>query len=60
MKKTNYSRTKPNSNSMNLKINPYRGFWKENSNTKRVYLHQRKNKKSFMSQQNQKERITYT
>jgi hypothetical protein len=32
MEKTKYLRTNPNSNS----IYPYRGFWKENSNTRMI------------------------
>ena len=36
MKKPKYSRTKPNSNSIYLPTQPYRGSWKENSNTRKI------------------------
>ena len=36
MEKTKYSRTKSNSNSISLPIQPYRGSWKENSNTRKI------------------------
>jgi hypothetical protein len=36
MEKQKYSRTKPNSNSIYLPTESYRGFWKENSNTRKV------------------------
>jgi hypothetical protein len=36
MKKPRYSMTKPNITSILLLIQPYRGYWKENSNTRRV------------------------
>ena len=36
MEKPKYSRTKPNSNSIYLATQPYRGSWKENSNTRKV------------------------
>jgi hypothetical protein len=36
MEKSKYSRTKPNSNNVYLPIQPYRGFLKENSNTRKV------------------------
>jgi hypothetical protein len=36
MDKTKYSRTKPYSNSIYLPIQSYKGFWKENSNTKKI------------------------
>jgi hypothetical protein len=36
MKKTKYSRTKPNSNIIYLLTQPWRRFWKENSNTRKV------------------------
>jgi hypothetical protein len=45
MKKPKYSKTKPNSNSSYLPIQPYKGFQKENSNTKRVPPPKKKKKK---------------
>ena len=36
MEKTKYSRTKPNSNSIYLPTQHYRGSWKENSNTRKI------------------------
>jgi hypothetical protein len=36
MEKPKYSRTKPNSNSIYLPTQPYRGSWKENANTRKV------------------------
>jgi hypothetical protein len=36
MEKTKHSRTKPNSNSIDLPTQPYRGSWKENSNTRKI------------------------
>jgi hypothetical protein len=60
MKKPKYSTTKPNLNNIYLLIKPYRGFYKENSNTKRVSTSKKKNKKLIISQQTQKERIIHT
>jgi hypothetical protein len=42
MKEPNYSRTKPNLNNTYLLIQPYRGFWKKNSNTRRVPILKKK------------------
>ena len=36
MEKTNYSRTNLNLNSIYLPTQPYRGSWKENSNTRKI------------------------
>jgi hypothetical protein len=36
MEKTKYSRTKPNSNTIYLPTQSYRGSWKENFNTRKV------------------------
>jgi hypothetical protein len=36
MEKPKYSRTKPNSNSIYLPTQPYRGSWKEKSNTRKI------------------------
>ena len=36
MEKTKYSRAKPNSNSIYLPTQPYRGSWMENSNTRKI------------------------
>jgi hypothetical protein len=36
MEKLKYSRTKLNSNSIYLPTQPYRGSWKEESNTRKV------------------------
>ena len=53
IEKSKYSRTNPNSNSICLPIQCYRGFKKENSNTRCMcggYLHQRKDKIFIISQ----------
>jgi hypothetical protein len=36
MEKPKYYMTKPNLNNIFLLIQPYRGYWKENSNTRRI------------------------
>jgi hypothetical protein len=36
MEKIKYSKTKPNSNSIYLPTQHYRGSWKENSNTRKI------------------------
>jgi hypothetical protein len=36
MEKVKYSRTKPNPNSIYLPSQPYRGYWKESSNTRKI------------------------
>jgi hypothetical protein len=59
MEKTKYYRTKPNSNSIYLPTQPYRGSQKKIPIQGR-YLHQRKDKILSISQQSQKERTTST
>jgi hypothetical protein len=59
MEKTQYSRTKPNSNSIYLPTQPYRGSWKEMSHTRKIPA-PKKGQDINISQQSQKQRATST
>jgi hypothetical protein len=53
--------TQSNLNNVFLIIQPYKGYWKENSNTRRVTTPNKTNRKKInISQQIQKKRITHT
>jgi hypothetical protein len=59
MEKPKYYRTKPNLNSIYLPTQPYRGPWKENTNTRKVPAPKIEQDIKH-SQQSQKQRATST